>query len=182
MTERIWHVLQVTANHEKKVGRHLSVRGLEHFVPLYKERSRWSDRTVILERPLFPGYVFIQLSPQNRIAAVSTPGVIRLLGVSQSNTVSADEIQRIKDGLANGYILRPHPQIATGTQVRVRSGVFEGAVGKVAELRQRCRVVIELTAVKQCFSLEVGFDEVEALSRPLLPEPVVRPKAADKPA
>lgn len=180
MMERPWNVLQVTANHEKRVSRHLSVRGLEHFVPIYKERSRWSDRTVVLERPLFPGYVFIQLSPQNRVAVISTPGVVRLLGDSRSDTVSAEEIQRIREGLMNGYMLRPHPEISTGTPVRVRCGVFEGAIGKVAELRQRCRVIIELSAVKQCFSLEVGLDEVEDLSRILPRQLEEKPKTKNR--
>lgn len=92
------------------------------------------------------------------------PGVIRLLGNSQSDTVSKEEIDRIREGLLKGYVLRPHPSVPVGTAVRVRSGVFEGAKGTVTELRQRCNVVIALSAVKQCFSLEVGIDDIEVLT------------------
>ena len=61
-----WHVLHVIANHEKKAATHLAARSVEYFLPLYKEESRWSDRSVILERPLFPGYVFLRFEPRAR--------------------------------------------------------------------------------------------------------------------
>src|SRR3984885_11425657 len=76
MTEHPWRVLHVIANHEKRVVQHLASRGLEHYLPLYALKSRWSDRTVALERPLFPGYVFTRFPSTERIGALSTPGVL----------------------------------------------------------------------------------------------------------
>ncbi len=163
MHENPWHVLHVIANHEKKVAQHLTARSLEHYLPLYTEQSRWSDRSVILERPLFVGYVFVRFPAPNRLAVISTPGVIRLLGDTTSTTVSSCEIDRIRLGLAEGYLLRPHPRLAIGTPVRVRRGLFEGADGVVSEIRQRCKVILTLSAVRQCFSLEVDGDDLEVL-------------------
>lgn len=165
MYESPWHVLHVVANHEKKVAQHLSVRSLENYLPLYTERSKWTDRSVIVERPLFTGYVFIRFSPQARLSVITTPGVIRLLGDHESDTVGAEEIDRIRNGLASGCLLRPHPNISLGTAVRVRSGAFEGVVGTVAEFRHQCRVIIALSAVKQCFSLEVELRDIEVLRK-----------------
>src|ERR1017187_2832991 len=105
MYESPWHVLHVIANHEKRVAQHLSVRSLEHYVPLYTERSRWTDRSVDLERPLFTGYVFVRFSPESKLSLISTPGVLPLLGDAQRDTVSDDEIGRIRDGLASGCLL-----------------------------------------------------------------------------
>jgi transcription antitermination factor NusG len=175
MFEGPWHVLHVNANHEKKVAQHLSVRSLEHYLPLYPDRSRWSDRYVTLERPLFVGYVFVRYSPQTRLSLISTPGVIRLLGDSTSTAVRPEEIERIREGLAKGCLLRPHFDLPAGTPVRVRRGVFEGAEGVVAEIRQRCKVVMTLSAVKQCFSLEIDRDDIEVI-RNMPPD---RARAAD---
>lgn len=161
MSQSPWHVLFVIANHEKKVAQHLSVRSVEHYLPLYTERSRWSDRWVNVERPLFVGYVFVRYSSQTRLSVVSTPGVVRLLGDSTNDTVSADEIARIRQGLASGCLLRPHFDLPVGTRVRVRRGVFEGTEGVVAELRQRCKVVMTLSCIRQCFSLELDRDDIE---------------------
>src|ERR1700689_4791595 len=115
MTEQPWRVLHVIANHEKRVVQHLASRGLEHYLPLYALKSRWSDRTVALERPLFPGYGFTRFTATERIGALSTPGVLSLLGDGDMGVVSADEIKRIREALATGQTLRPHPAIVKGT-------------------------------------------------------------------
>lgn len=165
MHEGFWRVLHVIANHEKRVAQHLAVRSVEHYLPVYIERSRWTDRSVQLERPLFMGYVFLRFSPPKRLSVISTPGVIRLLGDSDSQRVSPIELDRIRESLASGHSLRPHPAIPVGTQVRIRSGVFEGVLGIVTELRQQCKVVLWLAAVQQCFSLEIGLDQIEVMDK-----------------
>jgi transcription antitermination factor NusG len=119
-----WHVLHVISNQEKRVAQHLVARSVEHYLPLYTERVKWTDRTVVAERPLFSGYVFARFSPQSRIAVISTPGVIRLLGEDGRHMVSGEELAKIRDGLASGLLLRPHVNVTVGTRVRVRDGVF----------------------------------------------------------
>ena len=163
MSQSPWHVLFVVANHEKKVAQHLLARSVEHYLPLYAERSRWSDRWVMVERPLFVGYVFVRYSSKVRLSVVSTPGVVRLLGDATNDAVSSEEIEKIRQGLSSGCLLRPHFDLAAGTPVRVRRGVFEGAQGIVTELRKRCKVVMTLSAVRRCFSLEVDRDDIETL-------------------
>ncbi len=169
MLEDSWNVLHVIANHEKRVLRHLFVRSLEHYLPLYTERSQWKDRSVQLERPLFTGYVFVRFSPHQRLSVISTPGVIRVLGDTDSCRISPQELDRIREGLATGCILRPHSSIAVGTHVQVRKGVFGGVTGIVTEFRQQCKVVIRCTAVEQSFSLEVDRDELEVLGDQSVP-------------
>jgi transcription antitermination factor NusG len=168
-----WHVLHVLSNHEKRVAQFLVARSVEHYLPLYTERVKWSDRTVIAERPLFSGYVFARFTPQSRISVISTPGVLRLLGNEENNLVQDEELAKIRSGLASGLALRPHPTIAVGTRVLVRDGVFSGVEGVVSELRKQCRVIITLSATRQCFSLEVGIDDLVVLNKPI-PKPAVR--------
>ena len=160
-----WSDLHVLSNHEKKVIQHLHVRSVEYYLPLYKEKVRWTDRTVVTERPLFSGYVFTRFEPQYRIPVLSTPGVLRLLGDQQWNLVEDEELAKIRIGLEKGLSIRPHPTVSVGTKVRIREGVFVGVEGVVTELRRQCRVIITLAAVRQCFSLEAGIDEIEVLKQ-----------------
>ena len=161
-----WYVLHVLSNHEKRVAQHLQVRSIEHYLPVYKEKVRWTDRTVMTERPLFSGYVFARFDRQSRIPVVSTPGVLRLLGDQRWDLVEDEELEKIRTGLAKGLTLRPHPTITVGTRVQILDGVFAGVEGVVSELRQQCRVVITLAAVRQCFSLEANIDELKVLNKP----------------
>jgi transcription antitermination factor NusG len=139
---------------------------VEHYLPLYTERSHWTDRTVQLERPLFAGYVFIRFSPRQKLSIVSIPGVLQLLGGSASQTVSSQELDRIRLALSDGHRLRPHPGLVVGVQVRVRGGIFDGARGVVTEMRRECKVVLALSAVHQCFSLEIGMEQLEVFNMP----------------
>jgi transcription antitermination factor NusG len=164
MLNEPWHVLHVIANHESRVARHLTGRSLEHYLPLYSERSRWTDRTVTLERPLFPGYVFVRFQSQSRLSVISTPSVLRILGDSCSETVDSTEIDRIRDSLAKGYILRPHTRIPAGTHVRICRGIFTDMEGIVTEMRRTCTVIIALSAADHCFSLEADIGDIEVVS------------------
>lgn len=172
MVERPWNVIHVVANHEKRVAQHLAARSVEHYLPLYAERSTWSDRTVVLERPLFTGYVFVRFAPQSRLPIISTPGVIRLLGDAAVDTVNAEEVATIREGLAKGHNLRPHPFLLAGTRVRIRAGIFRGVEGTVTRLRPSCRVVVQVSAIQQCFSLEIGLEHLDVLKAANLPGPV----------
>src|SRR6266567_6799130 len=70
-----------------------------------------------------------------------------------------------------GMHFDPAPRVPIGTQVRIRTGIFVGVMGVVTELRQQCKVVIELAAVQQCFSLEVQLEEVEVVNKSI-PQPI----------
>jgi transcription antitermination factor NusG len=109
--------------------------------------------------------MFARFTSQSRISVISTPGVLRMLGDDERDMVSDEELAKIRDGLARGLSLRPHPGLAVGTRVRVRDGVFAGVEGVVMELRKQCKVVITLAAVRQCYSLQVGIDELLVLNK-----------------
>ena len=177
MSYHSWHVLHVMSNREKRVAQHLLVRSVEHYVPFYNERVKWTDRTVVAERPLFSGYVFVRMLPQNRLSIISTPGVLRVLGDEEGKMVSCEDLDRIRTGLEGGLLLRPHSSAIVGTRVRVREGAFAGVEGVVTEFRQQSRVIMTLSAVNQSFSLEVEFDHLEVLKKPL-PKTGLRPTPA----
>ena len=160
-----WHVLHVRSNAEKRVAQTLVMRSVESYLPLYRERVKWTDRTVVAERPLFSGYVFARFSSESKLMVISTPGVLRSLGDEDKDLVSSAELDRIHAAITKGYPLRPHPHVAAGTRVKVRNGVFEGVEGIVTELRHQCKVIIGLRAVRQCFSLELDLEDLEVLGK-----------------
>jgi transcription antitermination factor NusG len=163
-----WSVLQVNTNQEKRVAQHLTVRAVDHYLPLYTERSRWSDRTVQLERPLFPGYLFVRVA-QERLPIISIPGVLRLIGNGDIDQVSAAEIDRIGKALASGYVLRPNWGLSVGTRVRIRNGLFAGVIGSVTQIRHQCSIVIALSNSLQSFSVEADLKDIEILDKVSLP-------------
>ena len=81
--------------------------------------------------------------------------------------VSHAELEKIREGLATGLLLRPQACAAVGTRVRVRGGVFGGVEGVVTELRRQCTVIISLSeGSRQSFSLEVALEDLELVNLP----------------
>jgi transcription antitermination factor NusG len=86
-----------------------------------------------------------------------------VLGDEECNMMSAEELEKIRAGLSSGLLLRPHPNVAAGTRVRVRDGIFGGVEGVVTDLRHQCKVVVSLFALRQSFSLDVSPDSLQVL-------------------
>src|ERR1700732_4829790 len=62
-----WYAAYTRANHERRVADQLAEREVEHFLPQYESIRKWKDRKVPLQRPLFPGYVFVHLALRERL-------------------------------------------------------------------------------------------------------------------
>src|SRR5882757_2803627 len=75
-----WFAIQSAPKAEKKVAECLTHKGYRCFLPLYRSQRKWSDRTKVLELPLFPGYVFCRMRKDVSAPIRATPGVIRIVG------------------------------------------------------------------------------------------------------
>jgi len=58
---KAWFALQVRSRWENAAEGLLQNKGFETLLPTYPATRRWSDRSKIVESPLFPGYVFLSL-------------------------------------------------------------------------------------------------------------------------
>ena len=79
-TKSPWYGVRTRSNQEKIVAAILDSKGYEQYLPLYRQRRRWSDRVVTTEVPLFPGYVFCRFDTQRRLPVISTLGVVSIIG------------------------------------------------------------------------------------------------------
>ena len=65
-----WWVLQTRVRCEQRVSNQLLSKHHEAYVPVARERRRWTDRYRTVELPMFPGYVFVRavLQAADRLA------------------------------------------------------------------------------------------------------------------
>ena len=78
-----WYALRVRSNFEWAVNAALAGKDYESFLPTYRTRRRWSDRTKEIDTPLFRGYTFCRFDPLQRLPILTTPGEVS--GVMQVN-------------------------------------------------------------------------------------------------
>lgn len=165
-----WHALTVRSRHEKVVADGLRGRGLEEFLPLYRSSRSWSDRTKVLDMPLFPGYVFCRFSEAQRLMALSAPGVTSIVSFGgQDAVVEERELDSVRRMLTAGLAVEPWPHVQAGHVVEIHSGPLSGLRGQVVREKGQWRLVVNVNLLQRSVSAELERDMVQVI-RPQLAE------------
>ena len=160
----VWRALTVRSRHEKVAAQNLHGRGLEEFLPLYRSKRAWSDRTKVIDSPLFPGYVFCRFDGSQRLLAVSSPGVTSIVGFGgQDAVVEEHEIDSVRRMLAAGLDVEPWPYLRTGQMVEVLSGPLSGLRGEVVREKGLWRLIVNVDLLQRSVSAELERDMVQAI-------------------
>jgi transcription antitermination factor NusG len=150
---RRWYAVYTYPRHEKSVLEHFESKSLEAFLPTFVTESRWKDRRVRLQTPIFPGYVFTRIKASHRNKVLSSPGVIRMLCFNgMPAPIDDTEIESIKLCLARGIVLEPY---------RVKSGVLEGLEGYISRRKNDRRLIVPLTLIHQSVTIEIDVKQLE---------------------
>jgi transcription antitermination factor NusG len=162
--QHLWYVAYTSANHEKKVAQEINRRGVETFLPLYQSVRRWSDRRVTIEKPLFPGYVFVRLARQNRLCVLQVPGICKFVGFGGPPVaLPDDQLNILRAGVEQLLRAEPHPYLSVGRRVRVRSGPFTGLEGILRRRKNRTRLIVSLDLIQRSMSVELEDSTVDPL-------------------
>src|SRR6185503_10110794 len=112
----------IKSNFERIAATNLESKGLTVYSPTFRIRRRWSDRMKKVDVPLFPGYVFCQFDPNNRLPVLTTHGVLNIVGVGGTpEAITADEIENIQRMIQIGHGV-PWPFVQAGQRVLIESG------------------------------------------------------------
>jgi transcription antitermination factor NusG len=159
---RDWFAVFTRSHHEKCVVQHLTDRGIQSFLPLYKTVHEWSHyRKAALELPLFPNYLFVHIAAHERIRTLEVAGVLSLVGQGHAAArLPEAEIECLRAGL-HLRKFEPHPYLAAGARVRITKGALSGMEGVVLRRKGSIRVVLTVDLILQSVAVEVGADELE---------------------
>jgi transcription antitermination factor NusG len=163
-----WYACLTRARSEKKVAERLTRKQLTTYLPLIPREREWSDRTKVVEWPVFPSYVFCRVEPPQMTLVLRTPGVAQIVHHAGAPAVIRDEemenVRRVVEGLAaSGQEPEPTPDFRTGQPVRVIRGPFEGVTGRVREVRGRKRLLVGIAEIGQGLEVDIPADALESL-------------------
>ncbi len=165
-----WFAAYTYPRHEKKVATYLEHSGIESFLPLYKEAHCWKNGLrVTVEKPLFPGYVFVHVATAETLKVLRTPSVASMVTVAGVPAPLSDqEIQALKASVEK-LQLEPHPYLKKGDRVRVKSGPLQDKEGILVFCKNRWRVVICIDLLMRAVAVEIEQSELDRV-----PERVTR--------
>jgi len=162
VAEQQWYAAYTRPKHEKRVAAELDARVVEQYLPLYRSVRLWSDRSVEVKLPLFPGYVFVRIALRERLRVLQIPSVVRLVGFNGLPTPLAEsEMEVLRAGLDSTLCAEPCPYLRTGSYVRLKSGPLRGLRGILKEKKSGYRFVVSLELIQRSISVEVDAADIE---------------------
>ena len=163
-----WFAVWTRSQCEAKVEVGLRRKLHEIFLPRVRVPSRRRDRRVVLDQPLFPGYLFLRFAPSREgyISVASTDGVVRILGDRWDalHPVPDEQVEAVRRLVAPGLGARPVPWIRIGDRVRIVSGPLGGLEGFLQEWRaRRAMFVVSVDLLQRSVGVEVGSEMLERI-------------------
>ncbi len=86
-----WYVVYTKSRCEQKVANLLSKKHYRNYCPLQKVENYWSEWKRTGFEPLFPSYVFVQITESEQKQILSTPGVLSFIHWHDAPAVIPDE-------------------------------------------------------------------------------------------
>jgi transcription antitermination factor NusG len=169
-----WFAVRTATGRERFVSTQLQGKGYEDFLPTYRSRRQWSDRTKQLELPLFPGYLFCRFDFSNRLPVLITPGVKVIVGFGKIPApVSCEEIESLRHVVSSGASAAPWPYLSVGQKVQVREGALAGLEGILLQVKNSLRIVLSVELLRRSVAVELDSASVAPVRHAPLPRPEV---------
>ena len=152
---RDWYVLHVKPRTEKKVMfRHL---------PVYIKVTKVQRRKVRRELPIFPGYVFAHLSPEERLAVLKSNLIVHSISVPDPREM-IHQLRQIAHAGRGTTEMRPTNPFKEGDYVRVKYGPMHGTEGYVKREGAKATIVLNVEALGTAVEVSVSPEDVELVS------------------
>jgi transcription antitermination factor NusG len=168
-----WFALWTNSHCEQLVYESLTARGFRAFLPWMRDWSRRAGVRRLIQRPMFPGYLFVheEMDKRNYIDIARTRGLVRILGERWDSLEPIDdgEIDSIRRFASADVPVMPHAYLREGQRVRITEGPLCGTEGFFRRRKpNRGLLVISIDLLQRSVSVEIDCDAVEAVAAPPL--------------
>jgi transcription termination/antitermination protein NusG len=161
-----WFAVQTRPRHEKKVARSLQEKEIKAFLPLFSSTHCWSDRRRVIHAPLFPSYLFVQISESLdvRVPILRTTGVVGIVGNrGVGATIPEEQIQAVQAILEQGIPFTSFPFLNAGQRVRIRGGSLDGLQGILLAKNGDQSLVVSVETIQKSLAIRVAGYHVEPI-------------------
>lgn len=146
---KLWYLARLKPNCAQIAKRNLERQGFEVFVPLERQSRRRGSQFIDIERPFFPGYLFVSdLTDSAHWRTIrSTYGIAQLVSFgSIPATVPTEIISQLKASCDKNSVIRSREALTRGDNVRISAGPFVDFVGRVERLNpdQRAWILLDI--------------------------------------
>jgi transcription antitermination factor NusG len=121
----------------------------------------WNGRRAFVQMPLFPGYLFVRISPEQRLKVLEAPGVLNIVS-SQGRLIPLPEgeVEALRIALETRKS-EPHPLLTNGKRVRIKVGPLRGLEGVIVRHTRQLRMVVSIDCIMRSFAVELKASDLE---------------------
>ena len=160
MSDPAWFVAHTRPRCEKKLKEYCDREGVPATLPCYRTLHRYRGKTATFLKPLFPGYVFLQLPGLQKQKIYQSDHVANLL-VVHDQALFARQLEEILKALETDLEIRLAPHIGEGSRVLIKSGPLRGMEGWVEKRHGPATVLLRLDFIGQAAAVKLQADELE---------------------
>lgn len=157
-----WWLLHTKPRQEKALFGDLERRGISAYLPLARLQRQYGKRRTTVEIPLFPGYLFLCGTAEDRQAALTTNRIVRAIEVADQLRLVAD-LRRISRLVDSGEPIDVYPGLRVGRECRVTGGPLRGLRGVVLRRRSVSRMYMGVDILGQSAVVEIDCALLEAI-------------------
>ena len=157
---RTWYVLHVKPRTEKKVFDYLRIYGYFRHLPTYTKITKVQRRKVRRELPLFPGYVFTKLFPDERIRMLQTNLIVHTITVPNPRQMVHQLRQISRAGKCDSEMRSAHP-FRAGDYVRVKYGPLRGTEGYVKREGAHATLCLNVEILGAAVEISISPEDIE---------------------
>jgi transcription antitermination factor NusG len=157
-----WFVAHVRPRREKKLVDFCLRHSIATTLPCYDSAHKYRGKTVVFRKPLFPGYVFLQLTQTEKISVEQNEHVANLLEVFDQPTFQR-QLGDILAALEANVGVRLAPALGEGMKVRIKGGPLQGIEGWVEKRYGMTTVFLRLDFINQAAAVKLDADLLEAV-------------------
>ncbi len=158
----LWFVAHTKPRCEKKLVEHCLRQHIAATLPCYDSAHKYRGKTVVFRKPLFPGYVFLQMEPTRRDTVRQNDYVANLLEVFDQETF-VRQLNDILVALNSRLGVQLAPSIGAGMQVRIKTGPLQGMEGWVEQRYGMSTVLLRLDFINQAAAVKLEADQLEPI-------------------
>lgn len=147
-----WLVATTHANSEATARTNLERQGYSVYLPMIRKRRSHARKVEMVLRPLFPGYIFIDLALRHGQwrPIQSTVGVRNLVRFGEEPaSIDAGFVAGLKAREEDGAITRPATPFTVGQDVRIEGGPLDGLLARILSLEDKDRVLVLLEVMNR---------------------------------
>ena len=161
-----WFALRTRSNFERQCASSLAQKGFETFLPTYSSRRKRWDRSVDLDLPLFPGYLFCRFDFRQKLPILMSPGVVHIVGFGSSpSPVEESEIVALQAIVESQLRSEPWPFLKIGQEVKITAGPLDGLQGILVNSKGRHRLVVSVTLLQRSVAAEIDATWVKPVGK-----------------